>query len=505
MTNRRLRHACAACVAFVVLAGTAALAANWPQHRGNSPHTAAITAPTPNMLVPLWSVRFYQQIIDGTTYKPGITSSPAVVNGVVYIGCQNTKFYALDASTGSQLWEYPANSPIESSPMVRDGVVYFVSDNGNLTALNTADGAEIWKFNSGGWQDRVSPNISGSNVICGAAYPKTHIYAVPVNSSGTASEAWHVTTSQFVHSSPAVDPATGNIFCGSNDGKIYAIKPDGTDLWPSPFSTIGGILRASPTIANDKVYISGGDYDWALHAIDAATGILVWDAPMVPKPDYPSYYYRGIQVSSPAVDNDFVAIIGGYGKKDMGSSTLYAFRDNGTSATQLWTLNLPNSVGVNYVSSPVLTPSSVVVGVAENVGYTPTQGHIYVADRETGQAHWYQSGLPTLVGGPILSSVAIADDLLVAADINGQVTAYRLAVPGDMDSDLMNTVRDVVVMGAYSSDTGIANQQTTDRADVEPATTPRADGTRSFGDSLITPADADRVLKRALGLETRWP
>ena len=74
-----------------------------------------------------------------------------------------------------------------------------------------------------------------------------------------------------------------------------------------------------------------------------------------------------------------------------------------------------------------------------------------------------------------------------------------------MDTDLMNTVRDVVVMGAYSSDTGIANQQTTDRADVEPATTARVDGTRSFGNSLITPADADRVLRRALGMETRWP
>ena len=101
MSIRILRHACSSCVALLVLALPASRAADWPQHRGDVSHTATVSSGTPNLLIPLWSVRLNQQIIDGQTYKPGITSSPAIVNGVVYVGSQNTKFYALDATTGS--------------------------------------------------------------------------------------------------------------------------------------------------------------------------------------------------------------------------------------------------------------------------------------------------------------------------------------------------------------------------------------------------------------------
>jgi glucose dehydrogenase len=55
-------------------------------------------------------------------------SSPAVVNGVVYIGAQPNNLYALEAGTGQVLWEYPtAPLTIVSSPAVANGVVYFAS------------------------------------------------------------------------------------------------------------------------------------------------------------------------------------------------------------------------------------------------------------------------------------------------------------------------------------------------------------------------------------------
>ena len=36
----------------------------------------------------------------------GIASSAAVVNGVVFFGCRDGRFYAVDAKTGTQKWAH---------------------------------------------------------------------------------------------------------------------------------------------------------------------------------------------------------------------------------------------------------------------------------------------------------------------------------------------------------------------------------------------------------------
>jgi hypothetical protein len=62
------------------------------------------------------------------TYPTGgaISSSPAVVNGVVYVGSDDGKLYALNAATGALKWSYPMGDGI-SSPTVAEGVVYATS------------------------------------------------------------------------------------------------------------------------------------------------------------------------------------------------------------------------------------------------------------------------------------------------------------------------------------------------------------------------------------------
>ena len=52
-----------------------------------------------------------------------VESSPAVANGVVYIGSWDRNVYALNASTGALLWSYATGGYVESSPAVANGVV----------------------------------------------------------------------------------------------------------------------------------------------------------------------------------------------------------------------------------------------------------------------------------------------------------------------------------------------------------------------------------------------
>jgi len=44
--------------------------------------------------------------------------------------------YALDAKTGTSLWSYPTGSFIYSSPAVVNGMVYLGSANGNVYAFH---------------------------------------------------------------------------------------------------------------------------------------------------------------------------------------------------------------------------------------------------------------------------------------------------------------------------------------------------------------------------------
>ena len=65
-----------------------------------------------------------------------VTSSPAVVNGVVYVGSTDSQVHAIDAATGRLDWVFATGGTVQSSPAVANGVVYVGSDDDNVYALN---------------------------------------------------------------------------------------------------------------------------------------------------------------------------------------------------------------------------------------------------------------------------------------------------------------------------------------------------------------------------------
>ena len=83
-------------------------------------------------------------------FKAGgaIVTSPAVAEGVVYIGSLDGHLYAIDQDTGKEKWNFKSSRPIASSPAVDRGTLYFVSSAGALVALDTATGKPKWVFAS---------------------------------------------------------------------------------------------------------------------------------------------------------------------------------------------------------------------------------------------------------------------------------------------------------------------------------------------------------------------
>ena len=94
------------------------------------------------------------------TYQTGapLKAAPVINNGTVYIGSQDGYFYALDISNGNLKWKYAtrvepadANSPFNLAPVIapaavsEDGsTVFFGAENTYFYALNTSDGSEKW-------------------------------------------------------------------------------------------------------------------------------------------------------------------------------------------------------------------------------------------------------------------------------------------------------------------------------------------------------------------------
>ena len=75
-----------------------------------------------------------------------IESSPAVVDGAVYVGSYDDNVYAFNAANGGKLWNYSTGGFIASSPAVVGGIVYVGSYDDNVYALSAASGDKVWNY-----------------------------------------------------------------------------------------------------------------------------------------------------------------------------------------------------------------------------------------------------------------------------------------------------------------------------------------------------------------------
>ena len=250
-----------------------------------------------------------------------VISCPAIANGVVYVGSADGNLYALNATTGTQLWNYTVDLGY-SSPAVVNGVVYVGSEDGNVYALNATTGTQLWNFttvwnNQNGNSIESSPAVANGVVYVGSL--DNNVYAL---NATTGAKVWNYTTGSAVWPSPAV--SNGVVYVGSNNGNVYAINATtGTKLWNY---TAGRLVWSSPAIANGIVY--AGSDDGNLYAINATTGTELWN------------YTTGNPVfSSPAVSNGVVYV----GSED---DHLYAIGNEPNVPTAL-TVTAPMTVAAN--------------------------------------------------------------------------------------------------------------------------------------------------------------
>jgi len=259
-------------------------------------------------------------------YKTGeaVTSSPAVVDGKVYIGSNDQNLYCLDAYTGEKIWSFKTEYRIASSPAVVGGRVYIGPDDGYIYCLDAKTGEQKWKVNLYGgnvptylwevatWQARSSPVVIGDRLWVGALDGK--VYCLETSSGRSQ---WTYQTGGPIGGSPAY--SNGVIYIASTDRYVYALDAaNGALKWkwqtPRTFEPIAGtvfgksalFLVGTPTVAEGKVFIGGGAaYSGAMMApsiivvaLNANNGSLVWTHTMPAtannQPCWTPTYFKGL-------------------------------------------------------------------------------------------------------------------------------------------------------------------------------------------------------------------
>jgi outer membrane protein assembly factor BamB/serine/threonine protein kinase len=264
---------------------------------------------------------------------------PTVVNGVVYIDSADAHLYAIDAATGQLKWSFGTKAGISASPVVANGIVYVGSGDGNLYAIDAATGLQKWAFPTGGsiWGP---PTVANGVVYVGSIDDK--LYAV---NASTGQLKWVFVAASYIAVAPTI--ANGVVYAGSLDDKLYAIDAaTGLQKWAFP---TGGSIWGPPTVANGVVYVGSNDY--RLYAIDAATGQQKW-----------AFQTGGKVWSSPTVVNGVVYV----GSMD---NKLYAI--DAATGQQKWAFTTGGAI---QYSSPMVVNGVVYIGSVDHKLYAIAAG-----------------------------------------------------------------------------------------------------------------------------------
>jgi outer membrane protein assembly factor BamB len=248
------------------------------------------------------------------------SSSPAVVNGVVYIGSSDGTLWAYSADgcgaslCTTPLWQSVSLAQIVDSPTVAGGVVYvgsqtsFDSNDGLLNAFD-AHGcgapvcAPLWQGLAG--NESIldsSPAVGNGFVYVGAFDGKLYAFAANGCGAPICKPVWTGATRGTIESSPTV--GAGVVYIGSDDGKLYAFAAAGCGssicepLWSGDLGSAA--FSSTPALSDGVVYIGSAH---ALSAFDADGCGVPTCAPLWQAVDENEFFG-----GSPAIANERVYI-----------------------------------------------------------------------------------------------------------------------------------------------------------------------------------------------------
>ena len=397
----------------------------------------------------------------------GVTGTPIVDDGVVYVGDWTGHVRALDAATGEQRWDHDLDSYYVGGSVALDDDHVFVGQfDGHIVALDRATGEQAW---DAGLDDNPSAAVFGSPIVAdglvlaGIASGQEVIPGSELSVRGkvvavdakTGKVRWTYLTAAegeddlpgiTVWSSPTVDLDNGLVFVPT--GNSYGPRPSkhgdalialdlktGKQRWVTQFTagdtwTIDHMDQPDADVSTppnlfevgDTPAVGAGDKAGKYQALDRKTGKVLWTAKLS------KGGLQGGVMASAAVADDTIYVAG---NNNGGDADLIALDQQ--TGEERWR----TKVGF-FMAGPVSWANGVVYLAHDG-------GKIAGYNAKTGKLLWEHEVAAKAAGG-----VAIVDGTVYAGygwwllssgdDPQGGMIAFRLggkAVPvgGGGDGD----------------------------------------------------------------------
>ncbi len=250
-----MKEAPAASVSQDLLSAAAKDSANFLHTNGNYDQTRYFPGKqidTSNVakLHPAW--------IFQTEVKESLETTPIVVNGVMFVTTSFNHVYALNAKTGEEYWHYKHKmgpittyccGPNNRGVAVSGDKVYMATLDAKLVALNAKTGSVVWETEIAdpekGYSETMAPTAVDGKILIGTNGGEYGIRGfVRAYDAETGKQIWNFdTTAEDSSGVWATHDATGKDMHRDIDAEKAALKKLG-----DPYKTLGGGVWQNPAV-----------------------------------------------------------------------------------------------------------------------------------------------------------------------------------------------------------------------------------------------------------------
>ncbi len=202
----------------------------------------------------------------------------AFEDGKIYATTGFAQVIAINASDGKIIWRTTLPGPMRSAPTVRSGRVFAMTIDSRLYALNGTTGDELWNYigisEIASLLGGASPAVDNGVVV--APFPSGELVALKVENGRvlwteallTTRKINVVSTLAHIRGQPIID--RGQVFAIYHGGMMVAIDlRSGRRIWDKE---IGGL--SNPWVAGDYIFLLTNDAE--VIALSRKNGLIYW-------------------------------------------------------------------------------------------------------------------------------------------------------------------------------------------------------------------------------------
>lgn len=259
----------------------------------------------------LWQVDVVPDHESGNSILGG---GVAYADGRVYVTTGFAQVIALDAASGQELWRTRVTSPVRAAPTVNGGRVFIVTLDNKGMALAASDGRILWTHSG---VEETATLLGGAapaadNGVVVMAYSSGELATLredtgaPLWSDAILAARRTDATSNLadIRARPVID--NGRLFVVGHSGLLVGIDMrTGDRAWELEFAGL-----QQPWVAGGVVYALSVENE--LVAVDASTGRILWVVQLASWED-PEDHTGRIEWAGPTLASDRLIVTGSHG------------------------------------------------------------------------------------------------------------------------------------------------------------------------------------------------